>query len=42
MEKCPVCGSYLNYEIIWVTGNPVFIACCLCCGHTEEKYEKYY
>lgn len=34
MHRCPKCGSYMTFKILWIAGNPVCMWECIC-GYKE-------
>ena len=41
MPKCPVCGHYLNFQIIYCAGQPVVKYTCAC-GYDSTKHRTTY
>ena len=39
--RCPKCGNYIQSNIVYVAGNPVFTYICNC-GYTNRDQEVYY
>lgn len=37
MNKCPICKSYLDFEMKYNFGQPIVIKSCSCCGYTSLR-----